>query len=265
MSVSLANLQLVLPDITKKKRALLEDTNTGRTYLPLLAAHLQSIDDLPATIKPGTPKAAELEERDTEHDGYGGAVWYMVEAYVRCPGTGDDIRAAAERIRAQFIPALRELNGSFADEAKRARDREAVLADYKDDLKLFPVADKGGKKTLYDWVKGYLDAGLALGALLSDRADIPVDSREGAATLRAKTLGTLTRMRSALADELAGNPKLDRNLDTLVFAHFDQLAAQWSAAKKRAKSAAEPKAAEAKADAAAPKAAAGSTPAGGDK
>jgi hypothetical protein len=253
MTISLANLQLVLPDITTKKRALLEDTNTGKTYLPLLTAHLQSIDDLPVTLKPGTPKADELEERDTEHDGYGGAVWYMVEAYVRCPGTTDDIRAAAERIRAQFIPILRELNGSFADEAKRARDREAVLADFKDDLKLFPVADKGGKKTLYDWVKSYLDAGLALGALLSERADIPVDSREGAALLRARTLGTLNRMRSALADEVAGNPKLDRNLDTLVFAHFDQLAAQWAAAKKRAK-ATEAKAAKPKADDAAPKA-----------
>ncbi len=243
MTVSLANLQIILPDITTKKRPLLEATNTGKTYLPLLETKLASIDGLPATIKPGTPKAAELEERDVEHDGHGGAIWHMVEAYLRSPTTSDTIRAAAERIRTQFIPALGELKGTFADEAKRARDREAVLADYKDDLKLFPVAEK---QTMYDWVKGYLDAGLAIGELLSDRADVPVDSREGAGTLRTATLGILGRMRSALADEVTANKKLPRDLETQVFAHFDQLAAQWTATKKRAKSAAEPKAPEAK-------------------
>lgn len=232
MALLLTDLKLGLSDLLGKKKHLLEATNTGKTYLPLLQEQLQAIDDLPAGVEAGTPLAAELAERDTEHDGFGGAVWFITEAYARCPDTSDKVRAAAARIRAQFIPALQELQGSFVDEAHRARDREATLKDYKDDLKLFPVAEG---HTLFDWVSGFIGAGLALNELLSDRADAPLDSRAGAGTLRTKSLGLLTRMRGALSDEVAANKKLPRDLETQAFAFLDQLAAQRPAPKKRAK------------------------------
>lgn len=234
MSVLLSDLKLVLPDLLEKKRPLLEGTNTGKTYLPLLTEQLQAIDDLPAPVQAGTPLAEELSERDADHDGFGGAIWHMVEAYTRCPGTGDDVQAAAERIRARLIPAMGELQGSFADEAHRARDRKAALGDLKDDLKLFPVAEK---KTLLDWANSYLDAGITLGELLSARADTPLDSRAGAGPLRTKTLGILSRMRGALADEVAVNKKLPRDLEAQVFAYFDQTAAKRQGARKRGKQA----------------------------
>lgn len=233
MSILLSDLKLLLPDLLEKKRPLLEGTNTGKTYLSLLTRKLGEIDDLPVTIEPGTPLAEELAERDADHDGFGGAVWHLTEAYARCPTASDELRAAAARVRAQFIPALKELQSTFADEAQRARDRKAALDDdMKAALKLFPVAEK---KTLLDWVNGYLDAGLALSELLSDRADTPLDSREGAGALRAATLGVLSRMRGALADEVAGNQKLPRDLETQVFAYFDQMTAKRQGAKKRGK------------------------------
>lgn len=233
MSIPLTDLKLVLPDLLEKKRPLLDGTNTGKTYLPLLTKQLGAIDELPGAVEPGTPLAEELAERDADHDGFGGAIWHLTEAYARCPTASDEVRAAAQRIRAQLIPALKELQSTFADEAQRARERKAALDDdMKADLKLFPVA---GKQTLLDWVHGYLDAGVALSELLSDRADTPLDSRAGAALLRAKTLGILSRMRGALADEVAANEKLPRDLETQVFAYFDQMAARRQVAKKRGK------------------------------
>jgi hypothetical protein len=232
MSVLLSDLKLVLPDLLEKKRPLVEGTNTGKTYLPLLQAQLDAIDTLPAGTQGGTPLANKLAETDAEHDGFGGAVWHLVEAYARCPAVSDEIRAAAERIRAQFIPVLGELQHTYAVEADRARGRTAVLDDFKTDLKLFPVAEK---QTLYDWVKGYLEAGLALKELLSERADAPLDSRAGAGPLRTRTLGILSRMRGALADEVAANEKLPRDLETQVFAFFDQRAALMPKPKKRGK------------------------------
>jgi hypothetical protein len=232
MAVLLVDLKLILPDMLGKKLPLFEATNTGKTYIPLLQAQLKAIDELPASVQEGTPLAAELAETDAEHDGYGGAVWHITEAYQRCPGASDKVRAAAARVRAQFIPALQELQSSFADEAHRARDRRALLSNYKEDLKLFPIAEGG---TLHDWVSAYLDAGLALNALLSDRADTSIDSRAGAGALRTATLGILSRMRGALADEVQASKKLPRDLETQVFAYFDQLSAQRPAPKKRGK------------------------------
>lgn len=234
MALLLTDLKLGLSDLLGKKRHLLEPTNTGKTYLPLLQEQLQAIDDLPASVEAGTPLAAELGERDTEHDGFGSAVWFVTEAYARCPDTSDEVRAAAARIRAQFIPALQELQGTFVDEAHRARDREVTLKDHKEDLKLIPVA---GGKTLFDWVSGFINAGLALNDLLSDRADAPLDSRAGAGTLRTKALGLLSRMRGALNDEVAANKKLPRDLEAQAFAYLDQLATQRPAPRKREKAA----------------------------
>ena len=232
MTLLLSQLKLFLPEILGKKKHLLEHTNTGKTYLPLVQEQLDEIDALPAGGEPGTPLAQELSDKDAEHDGFGGAVWFFTEAYMRCPDASDKIRAAAARIRGQFIPALQELQATFATEAQRARDRQAVLKDYKDDLKLFPIAEGG---TLYDWVTAYLEAGLKLNELLSDRADTPLDSRAGAGALRAKTLGILSRMRGSIEDEVRTNKKLPRDLDAQVFAYYDQLAAQRPAPKKRAK------------------------------
>lgn len=234
MALLLSDLKLGLSDLLAKKKSLLEATNTGKTYLPLLAEQLHAIDALPAGGDSGTPLAAQLAERDAEHDGFGGAVWFLTEAYVRCPSASDEVQAAAARIRAQFIPALAELKATFADEANKARDRDATLKDFKDDLKLFPVAEG---ETLFDWVRGYLDAGLGLQELLSDRASTPLDSRAGAPALRATVLGLLSRMRGALDDELAANKKLPRDLAARAFAYFDQLANNRPAPKKRGKSA----------------------------
>jgi hypothetical protein len=237
----LSDLQVVLPDLLGKKKSLFEETNTGNIYLPLLKAQLDRIDELPAGPPAGVPLAAQLAEKDVEHDGYGGAIWHLTEAYFRSPAASEEVRAAATRIRKQFIPKMRELQGTYAEEAQRARERSATLDEHKADLKLFPVAEKG---TLYDWVKGFLEAGTALSELLSDRADTPIDSRQGAAALRAETLGLLADMRQSLRREVAANHKLPRDLVDQVFKLHDQetakreaqrAEAEKTAAKKKAK------------------------------
>lgn len=232
MALLLADLKVFLPDLLGKKRPLLEPTNTGKTYLPLLEQQLAAIDALPPSVDAGTPLADDLAKRDAEHDGFGAAAWFMVEAYARCPGASDQQRAAAVRIRTHFIPKLSELQATFVTEASRARTRKALLAAHEADLTLFPVAGGG---TLLDWVTAYLDAGIGLSELLSDRADMPLDSRAGAGTLRTKTLGILARMRGALSDEVQTDKSLPRDLEAQVFAFMDQLEATRRAPKKAAK------------------------------
>ena len=233
MGILLSDLHLVLPDLLTKKRSLFEHTATGAIYIPLLEKSRKAIDDLPVDVTTGTALSAELSEADLTHDGYARAIWHITDAYLGCPNIDDDVREAATRIRQQFIPALSQLKAPYTIEAKRAADRQKVLADYKADLQMFPViVAKGDKKsTLYDWVKGYLDAGRSLDTLLSERADADYDSRAGAAPLRTSILGQLGRMRDALADEVASKPALSRTLVTDVFAYFDQMDA---AATKRA-------------------------------
>ncbi len=142
------------------------------------------------------------------------------------PALPKELRDAAERIRNEFIPELRELRDSYADEARRAIERKAKLATFRSDLQRFPVAWTDGTAkhpTLYDWVAAYLDAGAHLDELLSARADAAPGSRADAGALRASTLGLIGRFRAGLANELTANPKLPRDLDAKVFAYLDLL------------------------------------------
>lgn len=233
MGILLSELHLILPDLLTKKRHYYEETSAGAIYIPLLEKSRKAIDDLPSEVTTGTVLSAELGEADLKHDEYGGALWNFTAAYLKCPGVDEDVRAAAERIRKQFIPALSQLKDPYATEAKRAADREKTLGDYKSDLQMFPVISaKGDKKsTLYDWVKDFIEAGRSLDTLLSERADANYDSRAGAPALRTTILGQLGRMRDALTDEVAANPKLSRTLVEDTFAYFDQMEV---AAEKRA-------------------------------
>lgn len=247
--LTLSDLKLGLDDLYDKRHKSLASCATGKSYDPMLAKRRVSIDALPAALLGGKPLAVELGEKDDLHDGLGYGIWHFSEAYIRNPKTPTEQLDAIKRIRAAFIPTLIELSASYATEAEAAIKRKPLLKTLKADLKMFPVADG---LTLLDWVSDFLDAGQSLHELLSSRADVDDTGRKDAATLRSTTIGLLNRCRSAIADELADDAKLPRNLDQQVFAYFDELesmraaslAAASAAAKAAKKAAAEKAAAE---------------------
>ena len=65
-----------------------------------------------------------------------------------------------------------------------------------------------------------------LSTLLSMRGDIDTKARKAASKLRSETVGLLNRLRAALADDIAVNPSLPRDLDAQLFGYFDVLEAQ---------------------------------------
>lgn len=232
-SPTLSDLQLFLRNLFEVRTARLKGSNIWLVYEPALRKHQKDLDALPPALLGPKALAEELAAADALHDGFGGAGYFLLEAYLRLPTASAAVKDAAKRVREAFVPSLSELQISHADEAHRARERRTKLSALEADLRLFPVmAPEGHEKkhpTLYDWFEGQLDAGDKLDALLSSRADKATGSRAAAATLRSSTLGTINRFRTALGDELAGNPKLPADLDAKVFAYFDLLASMRAA------------------------------------
>lgn len=227
--LALVDLRLGLTDLLTKRRAALELTAIGARYAPMLQKKLDQINALPAALI-GKALAQELDEADMTHDGFGGAVWLQTESYVRAPGTAAAVVEAAQRIRGRFIPAMSALNASYADQADAALERKKVLEANRADLESFPLA---GNKTLFDWVQGFLDAGEQIHTLLSNRADASEGKRKEAGALRSSTLGMLSRLRAGIADEVADDAALPRDLDAQVFGYVDELHAPRAAAKAR--------------------------------
>ena len=217
----LHDLKLGLADLLDSRQKALVSTKAGQSYQAMLAQKREAIDALPPALVGGRPLAAELADTDEVHDGYGAALWHLTEAYLSLPGASPEIVAAARRIRAAFIPKLDELGESYASEAAKAQARRDDEKELKADLKLFPVA---GSKTLQHWVDQFLTAGEKLDELLGQRAEKDTGGRKDAGKLRVATIGMLTRLRGAIADELDHDAKLPRNLETQIFGYFDQLA-----------------------------------------
>ena len=219
--LSLAALKVALADLFNERHPALVLSSAGKTYESILQQKKQQIDALPAVLTGGKPLAEAIAEVDDEHDGFGAAIWYLTEAYVRCPKVSAPVRAAALRIRAAFVPQLDELRASYVDEAHAAMDHKKQLATLKADLQLIPIAEG---LTLLDWAQGYVGAGEHIGSLLSQRADADTGARSQAGKIRSATLAVLGRFRGALGDEIEVNEALPRDLDARVFGLFDELA-----------------------------------------
>lgn len=166
----------------------------------------------------------EITETDQAHDGFGGAIYYTTESYLRAPDTPRELRNTALELRDIFINNLAELRGSYADEASRAKARLPKLEEYKSKLEMFPIA---GGKTLYDWAKSYINSGIKLDKLMSERSYVEAGqsdpARSAAGTLRAETISLLATMRLTIQYELTQNKSLPPNLDALLFGYFDEL------------------------------------------
>jgi hypothetical protein len=195
----------------------------------LYGAHLtqknQELNALSTEITGVTRLTTEaLTETDAAHDGFGGAFFVMMDAYLRAPDTSKKIRGIALELRTTFINSLAELKGTYSDEASRAKARLLKLGEYKDKLSLFPLAEG---KTVYDWVKAFLENGSKLDDLMAERALMNAEqvdpARSASGALRGEMIGLLSLMRSTIQYELTQNKALRPNLDALLFGYFDEL------------------------------------------
>ena len=220
--LTLGDLKLGLKDMLQIRPEDLHQSAFGGLYLPMLKAKQVAIDALPDALTGARPLAVELAELDLHHDGMGGAIWFIAEAVARHPSLSPAIRAAAEAVRVAFVPELNVLRKPYADEAIAAHNHRPDLLRLEEDLKSITVP---GGKTLYVWVKDFLDDGDKLGGLLADRGqtNASAESAKAAAALRASTIGLLGRLRSAVQDEVAGGAKLPKGYEAKLFATFDEL------------------------------------------
>ena len=228
--ITIERIEMGLEDLLTKRSAALESFKYGAFIKPELSELGAKLAALPAAAKK-KPFAGELGALDKDHDGYGAACWYLVQAYLRAPDTTSAQRESLEKIR-DYLGPLDDITASYEAEAGAARDRKPKLADFETALSAFPVADQ---KTLFDWATGYIDAGLSIGQTLSERAD--AKDRETANVLRSDLVGTLNETRRQLRREQKKNPSLPADLEAQVFAWLDDLeksSAQEAAAEKKA-------------------------------
>jgi hypothetical protein len=219
--LTLSDLHTGLRDLFAERRAALRKSKAGKYYEPMLQEQLTAIAALPAVFSGGAPLDAALDALDAAHDGYGGAIYFTTEVYLRLPGASPSVVDAAVRIRSGLIPSLFELGASYATEAERAIERKPLLTSLEADLRRFPLAGGG---TLYDAAAAFLDAGERLHGMLSGRADVPEGTAQEAAKIRSATVGMLSRLRADVTREVKKNTRLPRDLDVRIFGYFDKLA-----------------------------------------
>lgn len=224
--LSLAALKVALADLFDKRHAALILSSAGKTYEPILLEKKKLIDELPAVLTGGKPLADEITDADFLHDGYGGAIWHICQAYKRCPGTPPAVIEAIKSIEDAFIPDLEDLKASYVQEANAAIKHKQDLVTLEIALKSIPIA---GGMSLLDWGNGYVSGGELVGTLLSQRADADNGARREAGKIRAATVAVLGRFRGALGDEVSITPALPKDLDSKVFAYFDELDAMRAA------------------------------------
>jgi hypothetical protein len=179
--------------------------------------------------------ADELGAVDNRHDALGGAVYFLMEAYLRHPDSSPAMVDAAKKIRAAIIPALDRLTATYETEAKNAKEAAIALPSLAAEMAMFPVP--GG--TLADWAHDFVAQGHKLDTLLSQRADR--GDRKAAGELRADALGVLNRLRKSLALERKQNKSLPASLEDDIFGYLDLLetnaATAYAEEKRRAKAA----------------------------
>ncbi len=219
--LNLADLKLGLDDLLTRRQVALRTSSFGQNYEPLLVTKQTAVNALPEALTGGKPLAEALAHTDDEHDGFGGAIWHLTEAYLRLPAQDAAVIGAVARVRAALIPSRSNLQDSYADEAEAAARRRENLSDIERDLRSIPV-NMGGT-SLYDWAVAFLNAGQKLATLLSDRADVSASGRTGSQKLRSETIALLNRARQTIADECANSTSLPNDLENQIWGYFDEL------------------------------------------
>ncbi|MEO7330705.1 MAG: hypothetical protein ABI193_19170 [Minicystis sp.] len=228
--ITIDRVLTALVDLHTNRIAALQSFPYGAFVSAELSSLRDRIELLPEANK-GRPLAGPLAKADKLHDGFGGALWHLIEAYLLSPDTSDDLRAAAESIR-EACGSLDDLTASYDDEVTATKIRKAKIDALKIALALFPIA---GNKTLLDWANSFVTAGETIDSLLGQRAD--TKDRALAGRLRSDAVGVLNQTRRELVRAQKKDPALPADLEDQVFAYFDLLeanAAQEAADEKKA-------------------------------
>lgn len=220
VNLTLNDLILGLRDLDRTRLPAVEASHTVDLYAPRLRARLAEIEALPSAATGGEPFANELAAKDLEHDGHGGAIWYVIEGCLRSPTVSTELKATLTEVRDRFIPELAELKRPHADEAAAAVKREPDLAEMAKALRAVRLPEGA---TLYDWAAAFLAAGRDLDALLKKRASAATGDRSRAGTLRGATVGQLNRFRAALEDEFEDDAEALARVDGALFTYLDEL------------------------------------------
>lgn len=218
--LTMNDLVLGLRDLVKVRLPKFSTVGAVGVYGPRLKQRLEEIEALPAAGPGGEPFAEELAAKDVEHDGHGGAIWYVIEGCLRSPLLDAELKASLTEFRMRFIPELAELKRTHADEAAAALLREPALETHEKALRAVRLP---GGTTLYEWIAAFVQAGKDLDGLLKKRANAQKADRTGIASLRSTAIGQLNRLRATLDDELEGDDDERARVDQGLFAYFDEL------------------------------------------
>lgn len=224
--LTILDLRLALDELFERRLEALRATGVGRCYEPQLARYRDLLAQLAEPGAPVRPLAEVLAEAKRVYAAWGAVLFHVMEAYARVPTLGIDDRLALAELRRIFMPRLGELKDGYATAAARASSRGRQLEAHAARLASFPVL---GNQTLADWVREYVAAGRRLGELMACRADLTAQAmidaadKVEAAPLRSSVMGLLGRLRAAVADELADQPELHRQIDAELFAYIDEL------------------------------------------
>ncbi|HUT76236.1 MAG TPA: hypothetical protein VM285_01025 [Polyangia bacterium] len=218
-----SDLSLYLDDVFQNKLPLLGGTNSFKIYQTTLAERRERLGNL-YRPKSGRPLAEELSDVDRLHDSTGRAVYYLCLGLEQLVTLSPEKRDLLAKVRQTFVPALGALQAAYEDQAGAAAKKREALSRLAAELQAFPVAPD---LTLHTLVEAHVSAGESLGGLLARRSDATVEelsSRDAeASVIRMETIGLLGRFRQALADEIAADSALPRDLEAQVFGYLEQL------------------------------------------
>ena len=231
-SIKTGDLVLGLSDLLKNKLGLIASLLTFQLYGKALEEKLTILSEVVRGLGE-TPLVKQLTVTDAVHDTAGRLVHHLCTGLAGFVEISAADRAFFQEVKKTFVPNRGFASLSYQDEAAAATERIKKLAPMKERLAShkLPLG-----LTLYSVLSTYLEAGVHLGELLSERADKEVRT-ESARTkklhvIRVETISLLYRFRETLVQEVEANPTLPRDLEAQVFAYIDKLAENREDARK---------------------------------
>lgn len=197
----------------------------------IYGAELNSIrSQLPLVLSGNRPLALDLGFADDIHDAAGGAVITLADAILEHPFVPSTLKTTAHKIKSEFISSRSVLRAPYKSEAAMAQDKRPKLAAMESELKDIPTPDK---RSAYDWIAEFLDAGDKIGQLLANRSvQEASEANPELSRIRVNVWSLVSKARRTMAEEVKRNKALPRNAEAIVFGYFDTLSAFRSKAKK---------------------------------
>src|SRR5262249_55427741 len=144
---------------------------------------------------------------------FGKSIFLFIGSVLQSPLVPQEKKDELSSLKGELFPrGLLGLIENNADKASFAKKKLPLLSEKASILKGYSLPDG---KTLYDHAEHFLQSGIALDRLMSQRATLEAGGKQRgrfeALRLRMSTLETLNNCRRALSDELKKNQKLPRN------------------------------------------------------